>query len=52
MTRVRRPAAVRMIQTQTMRIYTVAPRRLAFYDRHNDAAWIGSNDPVDLRDWR
>ena len=51
MIRAEDPSAVRTIDGD-VRVYTVAPTKLAFYDADNDSAWLAAERPADLHDWR
>ena len=50
--RVRRGRANYLIETPTVRVWAVAPGRLALYARQNENAWIAAEHPVDLTDYR
>ena len=33
------------------RVYIIG-NRLALYDSENDSAWLGTEEPINLREWR
>lgn len=48
----RRPRATRLFLGADVRVFTVAPDKLAIYDFDNDDAWLSAEQPVDLHNWR
>ena len=52
MIRQRRPAATHLFLGGDVRVFAIRPSKLAMYDVENKQAWISSEDPLDLHDWR
>lgn len=46
------PSAARTFDADDVRVFVVAPTKLAMYDSDNDSAWLAADQPTDLRDWR
>ncbi len=38
--------------TDTLTVYCLGESRLALYERGQDRAWVASEEPLDLREWR
>ena len=52
MTRTERAATSHAWIADDVRVFTTAPDNLALYHKTNDNAWIASQAPTDLRNWR
>jgi len=46
------PSAARTFDADDVRVFVVAPTKLAMYERDNDSAWLAADRPANLRDWR
>lgn len=52
MSKVQRGRCNYLFETSNCRVWSIAPNRLAMYDKDDETQWIAAESPVNLRDWR
>ena len=52
MNRHRRPRSTHLFFVGDVRVFAIKPDKLSLHDRENPAAWIASEEPLSLREWR